>query len=150
MKFNDLFRKNASDLGKNNEKTEKQIIGRIGEDFSCDYLKKDGYTIVDRNYLRKWGEIDIVAKKARKIHFIEVKTVSRDTSVGDVAHETDSFRPEDNMHPWKLQRLGRVIQSYLLDKDVSDETDWQFDVMTVYLDKDRNLIKIEVLDNLVL
>lgn len=140
--------------------TEKQIIGKIGEDFACDYLRNKGYKIIDRNYLRKWGEIDIVAKDNKKLYFVEVKTVSRDTSWNNmaknrdnhenVAHETDSYRPEDNVHPWKLERMGRVIQSYLLDKDVSDETEWQFDLITVYLDKDKRLVKIGLLDDLVL
>ncbi len=122
--------------------TDKQIIGRIGEDFACDYLKKNGYKIIDRNYLRKWGEIDIVAKKGSKIHFVEVKSVTRGTS--------SDYRPEDNVHAWKLQRLGRVFETYLMDKDVSDETEWQFDVVTVYLDNDKRLVKIEVIDDLVL
>ena len=140
--------------------TEKQIIGKIGEDFACDYLRKAGFSIVDRNYLRKWGEIDVVAKKVSNLHFVEVKTVSRDTlwnniakngdNIQNVTHETDTYRPEDNIHPWKLQRMSRVIQSYLLDKNVSDETNWQFDVITIYLDKDKRLLKIEFLDYIVL
>jgi putative endonuclease len=137
--------------------TDKQVIGRVGEDFSCEYLKKNGFKIIDRNYLRRWGEIDIVAKKGNILHFVEVKTVSRDTfyenkanNRQDVTHETDGYRPEDNIHPWKLQRMSRIIQSYLLDKDVSDETDWQFDVITVYLDRYKKLIKIEILDDIVL
>jgi putative endonuclease len=122
--------------------TEKQIVGRVGENFACEYLKKLGYKIIDRNYLKKWGEIDIVAKKGNNIHFLEVKTVTRVTN--------SDYRPEDNVHSWKLQRLGRVIQSYLLDKDISDNIEWQFDVVTVYLDADKGLVKIEIIDNLVL
>jgi len=122
--------------------TEKQIVGRVGENFACEYLKKLGYKIIDRNYLKKWGEIDIVAKKGNNIHFLEVKTVTRVTN--------SYYRPEDNVHSWKLQRLGRVIQSYLLDKDISDNIEWQFDVVTVYLDADKGLVKIEIIDNLVL
>lgn len=147
MNFINLFGKGDSI----HQKTEKQIIGKIGEDYVCEHMKENDYKIIDRNYLKKWGEIDIVAKNGKKLHFIEVKTVSRNfNQVENVTHETDGYRPEDNMHPWKLQRLGRAIQSYLLDKDVSDETEWQFDVVTVYLDRDKRLIKIEILDDLVL
>ena len=137
--------------------TQKQVVGRAGEDCACEYLRKNGYTIVDRNYLRKWGEIDIVAKKGGHIHFVEVKTVSREISDSTdfgVTHGTvgqkGEYRPEDNMHPWKLQRLGRVIQSYLLDKDVSDETEWQFDVATVYVDMERRVSRVYILDDIVL
>ena len=180
-------------FGKKEQKspTEKQIIGKIGEDAASTYLKENGYSIIDRNYSRKWGELDIVAKKGNKIHFVEVKSVSRKTP-NDVIHETknslgianldavrggegnerggvqkygdeniflsnkemrqidDSYRPEDNMHPWKLKRLGRAIQSYLLDKNVSDDIDWQFDVATVYMDENKKPWRVSILDDVVL
>ena len=132
------------------EPTEKQKIGKIGEDRACEYLKKEGYSIVDRNYLKKWGELDIVAMKAKKIHFVEVKTVSRTIS-DDVIRETnDSYRAEDNMHPWKLQRLARAIQSYLLDKNVPDNIAWQFDVVTVHLDVNKGLSRVFLLEDIII
>lgn len=108
---------------------------------------KRGFEIVERNYLRKWGEIDIIAQKGHKLHFIEVKTVSHP----HVPHETgdlDQYRPEDNIHPWKLRRLSRVIQTYLL--GVSCETDWQFDVITVYLNHRTRLARVEYLEDIIL
>ena len=133
--------------------TEKQVIGKIGEDCVCKYLQKLGYKIADRNYLKKWGEIDIVAVKDKKIHFVEVKSVSREINPAknNVARETnDRYRAEDNMHPWKLQRLGRVIQSYLLDKDISDNIEWQFDVATVQVDTKRRISRVTLMEDLVL
>lgn len=139
------------------QKTQKQVIGKIGEDCACEYLKKQGYKIVDRNYLKKWGEIDIVAKKDKKIHFVEVKSVSREISDKNVTHVTklsshldDEYRPEDNMHPWKLQRLSRVTQSYLLDKNISDDIDWQFDVATVLVDIEKRISRVTLMQDLVL
>ena len=136
------------------EPTEKQKIGEIGENNACEFLKKNGYTIITRNYSKKWGEIDIVAKKGKKLHFVEVKSVSRITSGTEkenVIRETlDGYRPEDNMHPWKLKRLSRVIQTYLMDKDISDDIDWQFDLVTVYLDIDKGHSKVFVLEDIVL
>ncbi len=172
------------------EPTDKQKIGKIGEDCACKYLENAGYKIIDRNYLKKWGEIDIVAKKGKKIHFIEVKSVSRvisdnvirETDINRVVDHVDAilggkgnglggvqkydekniflsnnemrqmgnYRPEDNMHPWKLQRLGRAIQSYLLDKDIPDDVDWQFDVATVYIDVSNRVSKVFLLEDVVL
>lgn len=130
-------------------KTQKQILGAIGEDAVCIYLKRKGYTVTDRNYLKKWGELDVVAQKGKKIYFIEVKSVSR--SFDDVPHEThDRYRPEDNMHPWKLKRLSRTIQSYLLDKNVPDEVEWQFDVATVYIDQTKRLCRVKILEDVIL
>ncbi len=136
------------------EPTEKQKIGRIGEDCACEYLKKHGYNIIDRNYLKKWGEIDIVAKMGKKIHFVEVKSVSREimpAKQGSVTYETkDGYRAEDNMHPWKLQRLGRTVQSYLLERDIPDEVDWQFDMITVHIDMSQRLSRVFLTSDLVL
>lgn len=130
-------------------KTQKQILGAIGEDAVCTYLRRKGYTITDRNYLKKWGELDVVVKKANKIHFVEVKSVSRPFE--DVSRETmNDYRPEDNMHPWKLKRLSRTIQSYLLDKNVSDDTEWQFDVATVYVDQTKRLCRVKMLEDVIL
>lgn len=147
-----MFGKNFS-----KEPTEKQKIGEMGEECACKYLERNGYKVVERNYLKKWGEIDIVAWKDKKLYFIEVKSVSRTISESrDMANNmvitggNDAYRPEDNMHPWKLKRLGRAVQSYLLDKDISDDVEWQFDVATVYLDLDKKLSQIVILPDIVL
>ena len=57
-------------------KTEKRKIGDIGEEFTCRFLEGRGYKIVERNYLKKWGEIDIVAENKDGLHFIEVKSLT--------------------------------------------------------------------------
>ena len=136
------------------EKTEKQKIGAIGEDCACKFLQKKGYVILDRNYLKKWGELDIVSKKGKMIHFVEVKSVSREifreNGKNVIRVTKGGYRPEDNMHPWKLQRLGRTIQSYLLDKHVPDDVDWQFDLVTVYIDMSKRLSKVFLLEDVVL
>ena len=54
----------------------RQITGKLGEDFACDYLKKENYIIIERNFSCYQGEIDIIAKDTTKIElvFSEVKT----------------------------------------------------------------------------
>ncbi|MSR87899.1 MAG: hypothetical protein EXS69_01895 [Candidatus Zambryskibacteria bacterium] len=120
-------------------RTEKRKIGDIGENIACDFLKKRGFEIVERNYLRKWGEIDIIAKKADIIRFIEVKTVT---------HVTSGYRPEDNVHHWKLKRLGRTIQTYLLHKKLDCE--WQLDLVTVKMNMDTRKARVEMIENIVI
>lgn len=112
-------------------KTEKQVVGDKGEAFAAAFLESKGFTILTRNYRRPWGEIDIVAKKAKILHFVEVKTVSRGTNGGDVTHETD-FSPEDNVHFMKRQRFGRIIETFLLEENVPHETSFQIDLISVY------------------
>src|SRR5476649_2499678 len=107
--------------------SEKQKIGEIGENIAQKFLVKHGFEVLDRNYTKKWGEIDIVAEKDNKIYFIEVKSVSRET-LKDVKRETlDNYHPEDNMHPWKLKRLSRTIQTYLMSQKSAQDKEWQVD-----------------------
>lgn len=120
-------------------RTEKRRLGDIGENIACDFLKSRGFEIIERNYLRKWGEIDIIAKKLNVIRFIEVKSVS---------HVTSGYRAEDNMHPWKLKRLARVMQTYLLDKKL--DCDWQLDLITVKIDVDTRKARVEMMENIVI
>lgn len=127
-------------------RTEKREIGDYGESVACKFLMKRNFSILDRNYLKPWGEIDIVAKLADTYHFIEVKTTSADLSV---THETrDTWQAEDNIHPAKLKRLCRTIQTYLLDKDIED--DWQLDAIIVKLDDPHKKVKVRFIENIVL
>lgn len=157
-----------------------QKVGSLGEELVVKFLVEKGYKILDRNYRRPWGELDIVAQRKGKIHFVEVKALARKVSDetipkkqsllemlrGHVSDETslserelalayvrskvkkDRFRPEDSVGPHKIKRLGRIIQTYLMGKHVSDETLWQFDVATVLLDEKTRKAKIELLEEL--
>ena len=132
--------------------TDKRKTGNLGEDIACKFLIKHNFEIIDRNYLRKCGEIDIIARNIDQLHFIEVKAVSCET-LPDVSSETgrnDAHRPEDNVHPWKLQRLAKTIQLYLLEKSVSPETGWELDVITVYIDKKRLISRAYMLNNVII
>ncbi len=125
--------------------SEKQKIGEIGENVAEKFLVKHGFSILDRNYTKKWGEIDIVAEKSEKLYFIEVKSVACETLTNETL---DRHHPEDNMHTWKLKRLGRTIQTYLLSKNVDKE--WQVDLLVVFLNlKDRNA-KVKVVKDIIL
>lgn len=130
--------------------SETQKTGEIGENIATKFLVKHGFLILDRNYTKKWGEIDIIVEKANKLYFIEVKSVSRET-LNDVTHETlDQYHPEDNMHPRKLKRMARTIQTYLLSQKISDEKDWQVDLLVVFLDLKNKKAKIKVVSDIIL
>ena len=120
-------------------RTEKRRLGDIGENVACEFLERRGFEIIERNYLKKWGELDIVAKKSNIIHFVEVKSVT---------HGTMGYRPEDNMHPWKLKRLSRAMQTYLLEKKL--DNDWQLDLITVKIDQESRKARAEILENIVI
>ena len=129
------------------KRTEKRKIGDIGEGIACKYLEKRGYRVLERNYLKPWGEIDIVVEKGDLLSFVEVKSVSRESSA-PVSRE--NLRPEDNMHPAKLKRLHRAVQTYLLDRKVPESRPWQIDLACVYLDFSTRRAKVEVIENIIL
>lgn len=155
-----MVAKKLSRDGVNSDKrTEKRKLGDMGENIACAFLEKRGFEIIERNYLRKWGEIDIVARKAHVMRFIEVKTVSRSTSSLNVSDETQSkYRAEDNMHPWKLQRLARTMQTYMLHLPARarqagkkpEEIDFQLDLVTVQMDMQTRQARVEMIENIVI
>jgi putative endonuclease len=126
--------------------SETQNTGKIGEDIAVRYLESKGFTTVERNYTKKWGELDIVVKKKDKIHFIEVKSVS----TPDLDIESLRIRPEENLHGQKIERLKRAIQTYLGERGLSIESKWQFDLVCVYLDDLNKKAKVITFDNLIL
>ena len=136
--------------------SKTQKVGEVGENIAVRFLVKRGFVILDRNYTKKWGELDIVVEKQGKIYFIEVKSVIRDLpaqagTLNLVSHKTNNtFRPEENMHPRKLQRMARAIQTYLLSRKNVQEKKWQVDLLIVYLDLNNKKAKIKVVENIIL
>ncbi len=154
-------------MNNKDNRTEKRKLGDIGENVACEFLVRHGFEIIERNYLRKWGEIDIVAKKSGKIHFVEVKSVSCEISRLNVSHGTsakdnplqETYRPEENLHPGKLKRLYRTIETYLLhppERLVSSSRagkkeylDWQLDLITAKIDTRTRQARVEMLENII-
>lgn len=123
-------------------KHETQTIGNLGEYLATKFLKGRGFNIVEMNYRKKWGEIDIIAKKDGNLHFVEVKAT--------VSHETSGYRPEENIRLWKKQRMTRAIRTYLLDRNISDNTDIQVDVVAINLDFLNKKAKVRWVKNVLL
>lgn len=131
--------------------SEKRKLGDIGEEIACRFLRGKGFSIVEQNYLKKWGEIDVVAKKDGVVHFIEVKTVQSPLNPTPYTRNPAAeggYRPEENVHPQKLKRIHRAIQTYLMDRKL-EGAEWQIDVVTVRLDLDSKRAKVELIENVV-
>ena len=132
--------------------SKTQKIGEIGENIAVKFLVKRNFIVLERNYTKKWGELDIIAEQQEKIYFIEVKSVACET-LNDVIRETSKsgkYRPEENMHPKKLQRMSRAIQTYLLSRKNVLKKEWQVDLLVVYLDLNNKKAKIKVVENIIL
>jgi putative endonuclease len=124
----------------------KRQFGNIGEEFVVKDLESKRYEIIARNYLKKWGEIDIVAFKNDILHFVEVKTVSWKGE----GQQATGHRPEENMHVDKIRRLQRTAQTFLGEHTrIYHDTDWQIDLACVYLENDQ-VKKIEYIENIII
>lgn len=132
----------------NNKKTNNRSKGQIGEDVATRFLVKHGFTLIERNYLKKWGEIDIVARKGDTLHIIEVK--SSWSANSGVVPGLDRFNPAENVHFQKRGRLRRVIQTYLAEKGIDPETPMSVDVAVVTLDERRRVGRVTLLENVIL
>ncbi|MCU0660101.1 MAG: YraN family protein [Candidatus Pacebacteria bacterium] len=126
--------------------SKNQKIGELGENIACRFLKNRGFEILERNYTRRYGEIDIVAKYSKIIHFVEVKTVS--CEITDATLPETVIRPEENMHERKLHRFQNTVHSYLANNEINDGTPWQIDLVCVYLDLDSNKARVNILENI--
>lgn len=106
-------------------------IGKKGERVAAEYLKKKGFKILEMNYKnpkgKQLGEIDIIAKKDATIIFVEVKTRK-----GIV----ENTFPEDNLTPWKLQKLEKIATHYLQTHHPT-EISYHFDAVTVIFNENK-------------
>ena len=119
--------------------TNTSEFGIWSEDYVAQHLKSKGYNILGQNYTKPWGEIDIIAKKEGILIFVEVKANKK---------EVVGFEPENRVNPEKLRRLNRAIQTYLASKKYPDTQDWQIDIISLTIDKDRGVAKIKHFKNI--
>lgn len=82
-------------------------IGRFGENVICDYLIKNGCTILERNYMTRHGEIDIIAEDDKYIMFIEVKTRSETPALKKYG------RPANAVNKYKWQHIIYAANTYI-------------------------------------
>jgi len=101
---------------------DRRHTGKCGESLAVRILKKSGYKIVEQNYRSKLGEIDIIAKEAGVLAFVEVK-----------ARRTDRFGgPKHAITPRKQRKISMVALEYLKQTDQMEERA-RFDVVAIHL-----------------
>jgi putative endonuclease len=129
-------------------KNKHIIIGQLGEDIICGYLKNRGFRVVLRNYRKKWGEIDVVAEKNNVLHFVEVKAGGKDWEFKKDGEE--DYRPEDHINYNKKERMKRVIQTYLMEHNIGQEKEWTVDVAVVLIDTEKKKANVKLLKSVLL
>lgn len=109
-------------------------IGNWGEKIAENYLKKQGYQILEKNFVFKIpghpqkGEIDIVAKKEETICFVEVKTLK---------NPKIKISPEEKINFSKKKKLIKTAESWLIKNKIPLNSKWQIDVITIKFDSNE-------------
>ena len=108
-------------------------LGKKGEQLAVDFLLKNGYNIIERNYRFQKAEVDIIAQKKDILAIIEVKTRST----------TDFGNPQDFVKPKQIQRLVKAVDEYVTVNDLDVEV--RFDIVAIV--KEKKDFNIEHLEN---
>ena len=115
---------------------ESRGLGAFGEDRAVSYLRRRGYTILERNFRCRQGEIDIIAKKRQYLVFAEVK-LRKGTGYGE-AREFVTAAKQERIRTTAALWLSR------------HETELQprFDVLEVYAPEgERGRVRVEHIEN---
>ena len=98
----------------------RRQLGDAGEDLAAAALKKQGYKILERNYVCPLGEIDLIARQGKTYVFIEVKT-----------RQNDRFgAPQEAVNAAKQRKL-RLLADYYLKQKRLGEVEMRFDVVGI-------------------
>jgi len=122
--------------------SKKRKMGDLGEYYAGMFLVKHGFNIIKRNYLKKWGEIDIIAEKGGVIHFVEVKSVARET----LQYQQFRHRPEENVDRRKIGKIERTAEIFINEYCLENKQT-QIDVITIDFLMGETLPQINYIPN---
>ena len=101
--------------------TTRQILGEEGEKIALNFLEKQNYKIVEKNFRSgNFGEIDLIAYDRNQLVFIEVKTKS--------THQFGLPEEEFNFH--KKRKLLKAINGYFWQKKIKNDN-WRIDLVAI-------------------
>lgn len=111
--------------------------GKNGEDLACEYLKKQGYAVIERNFRIKGGEIDIIAKDGQYLIFVEVKT--------RYSHEYGL--PVESITLRKIQYLLRTARYYIFETGWGNDP-FRLDFVSVDFADNPDIPEISLIKNI--
>lgn len=144
------------------KKKNTKKVGDLGEAIAVKYLKIKGFSIIERNYRKKYGEIDIVARGTISsaessvshetggvVHFVEVKSVSYETKEMlemSVSHET--YRPEELVDGFKLNQIRKTAETWISENQWNGEV--QIDVVAVHMVSREKYARVKYIENVIM
>ncbi len=124
----------------------RKEIGALGERIAAEYVERHGMKVVDKNFTKKTGEIDLVAQEGETLHFIEVKSVLVNKFFDQYATR-DEYDPSVNLHAGKIHKVARTGEWYVLEKHW--EGDWQVDGCLVWFRRGDGAARVQYLPQIV-
>lgn len=118
--------------------TERTKLGLAAEELVSKHLESLGYRLLDRNWRKPWGELDIVAEYRGVVHFVEVKASSRQIA---------GFDPFLRADARKMHKVKRTGQTWLSSHRYDPDTEWQLDIASVIMDERLPKPEIELFEN---
>jgi putative endonuclease len=116
----------------------RQQLGASGEQLAVEHLGRCGYSILERNYRTRWGELDIVAFDGHTLAFCEVKTRRAAGRCGP---------PFEALGPGKQARVRRMAGRWLMERRPHPHAEQiRFDAIGVTLDAAGRLLSLEHLE----
>jgi len=125
----------------------RKEVGTLGENVACEYLRRHEFSIRDRNYVKKTGELDVIAEKENTLHFVEVKTVLAEEFPLAENKGEDVYDPSLNLHEAKVRKVARTGEWYVLEKKWEGE--WQVDGILVWLRRRDGMARVNYLPQIV-
>ncbi len=120
-------------------------IGNLGERVAREYFQSKGFAYVDANVARKTGEIDLIMRKGKTLHFVEVK--SRLCNEFPSKTSTSAYDPSANLHSAKIARVARTSEWYVAEKGWEGE--WQVDALLVWLRAHDGAARVQYLPQMI-
>ncbi|SIS91997.1 putative endonuclease [Chryseobacterium ureilyticum] len=109
-------------------------FGKIAEDLAANYLQKNGYKVLSRNFRFQKAEVDIIAEKDDFIIIVEVK-----------ARSTDIFMlPQEAVTKTKIKSIVSAANYYL--EEFNRQNEVRFDIISVLPDEQKNLMIDHIID----
>jgi putative endonuclease len=115
----------------------RQRIGARGEQLALEHFERLGFTLLDRNYRTRFGELDLIVHDGSLLVFAEVKTARGDARVA----------PFERLHAAKQLRVRKIARAWLHERSGRPRAaEVRFDAVGVTLDRSGRLLALEHLE----
>ncbi len=121
-------------------KQKNYEVGKMGEKLAGEFLTKNGYEILEKNFHTRFGEIDLIVTKNKKLIFVEVKL-----KIGE-----DFGTPEEMITKHKLRQIEMTGQSFLMKYPSCEKyyDSLQIDAVCIVMGENKEILRINQYENI--